>query len=321
MVTPRSCHASRIPARSHTGQVKPPNAVVRLPSLPGVYRFRGSSGDVLYVGRATHLRSRVASYWSDRLDRSYLTGMAARVQRIEAVVCDSVHEAAWLELNLHQAELPPWNRAVGSAESVLYIRLDQRPGAPRLSAEHALVPAPGVTYFGPYLGGSRVRQEVSALNRILPVSYAGARLGGTQLDLARVRGYTDADRETIIESVSKILNRDHQAVTWARAELEELRARAAQVLSFELAGRIQEELEALAWVTCPQRAATVSGGDFTACGWAEGTLVRFGVRAGRLCEWSQRQCDRTAAAADLAATPPGWAEFAHRNAELAARLT
>jgi excinuclease ABC subunit C len=306
--------------RPHTGLVSPPPAVRRLPALPGVYRFRGSRGDVLYVGRASQLRSRVASYWADRPDRQYLAGMTARIDRIEAVVCDSAHEAAWLEYNLHESRLPPWNRAIGSAESVLYLRLDERPRSPRLSAEHVLVSTPGVRYFGPYLGGARARLAVTALNRILPVSYTSARLAGAQLDLARVRGYVDVDRESVIESVTEILNRDLQAVTWARSELEELRACAARAESFELAGRIQEELEALAWVTCPQRAATVDGGDFTACGWAEGILVRFGVRAGRLREWSQRPCGQATAAPYLAATPPGWAEFAQRNAELAASL-
>lgn len=65
-----------------------------LPSEPGVYRFRDSTGKVLYIGRATVLRSRVASYWSELGGRSHLAPMVARIARIEAVSCDSVHEAA-----------------------------------------------------------------------------------------------------------------------------------------------------------------------------------------------------------------------------------
>jgi len=42
-----------------------PPVVARLPSSPGVYRFRDAGDRVLYVGRASALRSRVASYWSD----------------------------------------------------------------------------------------------------------------------------------------------------------------------------------------------------------------------------------------------------------------
>jgi excinuclease UvrABC nuclease subunit len=42
-----------------------PGAIAGLPVAPGVYRFRDACGGVLYIGRATALRNRVASYWSD----------------------------------------------------------------------------------------------------------------------------------------------------------------------------------------------------------------------------------------------------------------
>jgi excinuclease ABC subunit C len=85
-------------------------AIARLPAAAGVYRFRGDDGTVLYIGRATTLRSRVASYWSDLRDREHLTAMVAAVARVEAVACASVHEAAWLERNLLEARMPRWNR-------------------------------------------------------------------------------------------------------------------------------------------------------------------------------------------------------------------
>ena len=93
-----------------------PPAVARLPRSPGVYRFRDARGRVLYVGRASVLRSRVSSYWPDLRDREHLAAMVARVARVEAVTCDSVHEAAWLERNLLEASLPPWNRTPGGQE-------------------------------------------------------------------------------------------------------------------------------------------------------------------------------------------------------------
>jgi hypothetical protein len=79
----------------------------RAAGTPGVYRFRDARGGVLYIGRATALRHRVASYWSDLRERGYPAPMVARVTRIEAVTCDSPHEAAWLERNLLEASLPP----------------------------------------------------------------------------------------------------------------------------------------------------------------------------------------------------------------------
>ena len=100
--------------------------VSRLPTGPGVYRFRDSRGRALYVGRAVNLRRRVTSYWGDLGDRPYLTRMVAQAERVEAVACDSGHEAAWLERNLLERAKPRWNRALGGLDVPVCIRLDRR---------------------------------------------------------------------------------------------------------------------------------------------------------------------------------------------------
>ena len=64
---------------------KPPATVALLPVGPGVYRFRAEGGSTLYIGRATNLRSRVASYWGDLGDRQWLAPMVPQIVRIEAV--------------------------------------------------------------------------------------------------------------------------------------------------------------------------------------------------------------------------------------------
>src|SRR5207245_11100084 len=124
-------------------------------------------GRVLYIGRAVQLRRRVGSYWTDLRDRSHLAPMVARIARIEAVSCDSEHEAAWLERNLLEQALPYWNRTAGGQEVPVYIRLDSRPAGPGLSVVYAAGPTPrgpAARLFGPYLGGDRVRLAVSALH-------------------------------------------------------------------------------------------------------------------------------------------------------------
>jgi excinuclease ABC subunit C len=295
-------------------------AIARLPLTPGVYRFRDAAGQVLYLGRATALRRRVASYWYDLRDRGHLAPMVARVRRIEAVSCDSAHEAAWLERNLLTASLPPWNRTMGGQEHPVYIRLDPRSARPGLSVAH--MPAnPAVVYFGPYLGGRRVRQAVKGLGRVLPLAYTGAELRGTLLDIARARGLAEADRGHCVATITAVLRRDPAAITGVRARLEELRDRAAGALAFELAGDITSELRALEWVTSPQRASSMAATDFTASGWSGGVLTSFVARRGQVCEWVQAACPASEAAPRLARTPPDWAVFAQRNAELAAALT
>jgi len=109
------------------GPVTPPAAVASLPRAPGVYRFRDARGGVLYLGRAVNLRRRVACYWGDLGSRGHLAPMVARIAGVQALVCDSEHEAAWLERNLLERRLPRWNRTAGGEEVPVYIRLDLRP--------------------------------------------------------------------------------------------------------------------------------------------------------------------------------------------------
>jgi excinuclease ABC subunit C len=296
----------------------PREAAGLLPQGPGVYRFRDARGRVLYLGRAASLRRRVASYWGDLRDRRHLAPMVASIARLEAIACDSPHEAAWLERNLLRERLPPWNRAPdGGQESEVWIALSDSARSPGLSVTYQ--PVLGTRHFGPYLGGRQVRLAVSGLNRVLPLGYAGD-LDGALGDMARVRGVTAPDRPRLAAKVTAVLDRVPESVTEVRAALCARRDAASGELAFELAGRLQTEIEALDWVTAQQRVARPGTGDCTAYGWADGLLVCFTIRDGRLNGWSQRACTATTARRHLDATPAEWTDFAARNAHLAARL-
>ncbi|MEN3305658.1 MAG: excinuclease subunit [Micromonosporaceae bacterium] len=296
------------------------DARAALPSAPGVYRFRDGRGRVLYVGRASNLRRRVDSYWGGLRDRAHLTRMVARIARIEAVACDSAHEAAWLERNVLERAMPRWNRTPGGQEVPVYIRLDTGSRSPGLRTVHSVQSTGDARYFGPYLGGAKVRLAVAALHRVLPLAYAADGLRGAERDMARVRGVAPAGRDALIEAVSAVLDRDPAAASTLRAELVRRRDGAAGALAFELAGRLHEEIEALDWAVGAQRVTLAQPRDFDVCGWAAGVLVRFEVRAGLMCAWTQRECSAAGARPLLASTPAGWAPFAQRNAELAAEL-
>ncbi|HEU4347399.1 MAG TPA: hypothetical protein VFR35_06385 [Actinoplanes sp.] len=257
--------------------------------------------------------------------------------RIEAVACDSVHEAVWLERNLLERVKPRWNRVRGGAEVPVCIRLEPVAGAPRLTVLHwPLVDARGgsasaVETFGPYLGGTRTRLAVSALDRVLPLRYADDRLAGCQRDLARVRGVEVADRDRLLATVTAVLRRQPAEVETVRDQLVRQRDRASANLAFELAAGIQLEIEALDWVVAEQKvtqlfpivnpsAGTHTPADCDAYGWDDGLLVGFRVRRGRLCGWEQRTCRWSAAQPYLDRTPAIWSTFASRNAELGRRL-
>jgi excinuclease ABC subunit C len=296
--------------------------VARLPVEPGVDRFRDVRGRALYIGRASDLRHRVGSYWSDLDDRPHLRRMVPRIAGIEAVVCGSAHEAAWLERNLLEASMPRWNRTAGGQEVPPYVLLDTGPRAPHLLVEHEhrLGRYPRALRFGPYLGGLRVRTAVAALDRILPLRYTGAGMTGGERDLGRHRGVTDADRDWMLDAAAAILGRHPDAVGRARAALSDLQDEAASALDFELAARIRDEAEALEWITGEQRATCDDASAGTIAGWSDGVLVLFGLTGGRISSWRSRPAVRAEAAPLVAATPPEWTAFAQRNADLAASL-
>lgn len=306
------------PGVAHAAPV-PRDLAVRLPLAPGVYRFRDAAGRVLYIGRAVSLRRRVVSYWGDLGARDHLSPMVAGIAGLEAVVCDSAHEAAWLERNLLRAHLPPWNRSrSGGQEKEVWIRLSESGRRPGVAVVHQVVP--GVRHFGPYLGGHKVRAAVSGLRRVLPLGYAVSEPAGTRAELARALGVSADERAALARTVVAVLDRDPKAVAALRAVLCGRRDAAARGLAFELAARLQEEIEALDWVTAEQKVTLPSSADFDVCGWADGVLVCFAFRGGRLTRWTQRRCGAGPARRYLSGTPSEWAGFAHRNAELAASL-
>jgi excinuclease ABC subunit C len=246
--------------------------------------------------------------------------MVARIHRVEAVICASEHEAAWLERNLLELRLPRWNRIPGGQEVPVYIQLNEQPSAAGLRVVHTANTDAHARYFGPYLGGDKVRLAVTALQRVLPLAYTGTRLTGAQRDMAAKLGVAAADRDRLIRTLKAVLDRDDAAVAAVLSNLRARRGHAADVLAFELAARLNTELDAVDWITCPQRVARPDSHDCDIAGWADGILVRFQMRAGRLHTWTQRSCTQAHARQHLSNTPPEWVDFADRNAQLAAQL-
>lgn len=285
-----------------------------------MYRFRDERGRVLYIGRATELRHRVGSYWTDLRGRRHLKAMVAQIVQVEAVACDSVHEAAWLERNLLERRKPRWNRVRGGLEVPVYLRLDRRGGIPRLLVDHGPFAPHDADVYGPYLGGTKARLAVSALGRVLPLGYTGERLTGSERDMARVRGVGVTDRDTFLATTVAVLQRRQDAVDTVRQQLIRHRDRASEGLAFEFAERIQQEIEAVDWLVAEQKATVLTDPDSDVYGWADDLLVRFEVRNGRLSTWTQRTCRRANAQRYLDRTPDAWRPFAARSAELASRL-
>ncbi len=78
---------------------------------------------------------------------------------------------------------------------------------------------------------------------------------------------------------------------------------AVVALAFEFAGRLQDKLEALDWITGEQK-VTRAQGDADVFGWAGGVLVEFEIRGGRMSGRRQRPCGAAAERSASASRPP-----------------
>lgn len=288
-----------------------------LPARPGVYRFRDHRGVAMYIGRATNLRARTASYWGSLKGRARLRRMVPQIAAVEALECASVHEATWLERNLLERGLLRWNRVRGGQEIPVWLILDPGPRAPGLRLAHA--PDPNAITLGPFLGADRARLVRSGLHRVWPVAATGDGLARSERDIAASRGIGPEDRDRYVAMITDSLSAQCAAVGAWRVGLLEARDRAVDGLAFELARQITDELDVIDWATGTQRVTTTEPIDADVHGWHEGVLVSLEIRSGRMERWHQRLMER-APLARLDATPPQWREFADDNARLAAQL-
>jgi len=298
--------------------VNPRQACALLPAEPGVYRFRDARGRVCYLGRATNLRSRTLSYWGGLVDRPHLRRMTGQIAAVEALVCASVHEAAWLERNLLERSLPRWNRVRGGAEIPAWLVLDPTPERPELRL--SIAPDANLLSFGPYLGVERARLARGGLLRVWPVQLTGRHPDAADTTMAEARGVSVADREAFAAGITGVLSGDPSALATHAAAMLACRERAQEMLAFETAQLIQEELVAVTVLAAPQRVTGCRPHDLIVNGWADGVLLTLSATAGRLDRWITRPASADTGGRLAAATPPEWQEFAQLNAELAARL-
>src|SRR5690349_11957531 len=96
-----------------------------LPPSPGCYVFRDHEGEVLYVGKAKSLRSRVRSYFQDSNSdtRAFLPHLLRKVTDFETIVTKSEKEAAILENHLIKEQKPRYNVKLRDDKEYLSLRL------------------------------------------------------------------------------------------------------------------------------------------------------------------------------------------------------
>jgi excinuclease ABC subunit B len=138
-----------------------------IPSKPGVYFWKDSAGEVLYIGKAKRLRSRVKSYLSPGAKHSMrIHAMLKKVQRVEFILTPSDRDALLLESNLIKHHQPPYNVLLKDDESYPYICASIGDAFPQFT----IVPrrqegemASKYKYFGPYPHYSEINMILQAI--------------------------------------------------------------------------------------------------------------------------------------------------------------
>ncbi|HMQ27860.1 MAG TPA: GIY-YIG nuclease family protein, partial [Acidimicrobiales bacterium] len=157
----------------------------RLPRSPGVYLFRDRRGQVLYVGKATNLRTRVRSYFSGD-GRRKVAQLLRETERIDHVRCPGPLEAEVLEVRLIHELLPRFNRQGTRWRSYTYVKLTGNERFPRLSVVKS-TPDDGGLYLGPVSSTKAARLVAEAIESVVPLRRCTARLGGRGTAAAAVR--------------------------------------------------------------------------------------------------------------------------------------
>jgi excinuclease ABC subunit C len=136
-----------------------------IPTEPGVYLYKNAEGDVIYVGKAKNLRSRVASYFHEGRWEDAKTGTLVReAADVDYIVVANNKEALALENNLIKQRKPRFNILLRDDKTYPYVKLTLGERWPRVYVTRRLR-KDGSAYYGPYFPANLAYRIVDLIHR------------------------------------------------------------------------------------------------------------------------------------------------------------
>ena len=269
----------------------------RLPAKPGVYIFRDSGRQVLYVGKAKSLRPRVRSYFQASADvRHAIAQLPERVADIEVIVTSSEVEALHLEQNLVKRYRPPFNVRLRDDKSFPYIAVTVEDDFPRVMFTRERHRR-GVTYFGPYANAKKVRETLDVLNRVFqyrpcegpkPGRHSGIPCLDYHIERCHAPCVDYISKEDYAEIIDRVINFLSGDTRTIERELERQMHDAAEGERFEEAARYRNRLFAVRRLSERQAVEKRSVGDVDVLGLAvdgdKAAVQIFPLRGGKMID-------------------------------------
>jgi excinuclease ABC subunit C len=268
-----------------------------LPTSAGVYLYKNAEGDVIYVGKANNLRSRVSSYFHEGRWEDAKTGTLVReAVDVDYIVVANEKEALALENNLIKQKKPRFNILLRDDKTYPYVKLTLGERFPRVYVTRRLR-KDGSAYYGPYFPANLAYRIVDLIHRhfLIPSCkvdltrfhprpclqyYIGRCLGPCVQGLTTPEAYQEAVRDVklFLEGRPTDLSRS----------LRERMAKAAEAQEYERAAKYRDLISTVEQLQEKQRIATVEGDDADVFGYhyENGMLAvnLFHMRGGRVLD-------------------------------------
>ncbi|HEX4319800.1 MAG TPA: excinuclease ABC subunit UvrC [Acidobacteriaceae bacterium] len=268
-----------------------------LPTKPGVYLYKNAEGEVIYVGKARNLRSRVRSYLLAANQANAKTGTLMReAVDLDYILVDNEMEALALENNLIKQRKPRFNILLRDDKTYPYVKLTLGDRFPKVFVTRRLR-KDGSAYYGPYFPGNLAYRVAEVIHRSFLIP-------SCKVDLSRYhpraclqyyihRCLGPCVKELTTPEAYHLAVKDAQLFLEGRhAELERSlhgrMAEAAEAEQFELAARYRDLISTVHQIGEKQRIASAESDDADVFGYhyESGCLAAnlFHIRSGKIVD-------------------------------------
>lgn len=224
-----------------------------LPTEPGIYLMKRKDGEIIYIGKAKNLRSRVRSYFQDggHDGRRQFKALVRNIADLDCIVTATEQEALILEATQIRAHKPRYNIQLKDDKKYPFIRITNE-AFPRIFSTRTIV-RDGSRYLGPYSNVRAMHTTLDMLRKIFPVRSCDFNLPtqGVRLCLEyhikRCEGPCELKvdegeyKKTIDHAVRFLRGKNSEVLKAIRERMEV----ASESLQFEKAARYRDQLKAL----------------------------------------------------------------------------